>query len=464
MRQLKNLTLDRIAIIALSLITFALVFVGARHAYPRMETRSISISSGSPKGETYILMQAVKAVAERYYPRLKISVVESSGTVDSLNRIENGEAQFATVEASVIAGAAARSVAVLFPDTMQLLVHDDSKIQRFQDLKGKRVALTRTQGPFRTFMLLARHFGLRESDFSFIGSDDESAEVAFTRNEADAFFAVRVLRGGATLRLVKAGGVRILPIDDALALHMEVPAFQAAAIPKASYLADPPIPPVDTATLSSDRLLLARADVPDYVVFEITEILMERRQEIAAAIPDTNQLASVLPANIRAPDGRNGLSAGVHSGAALYYNHGQIKDGKVEIFTSIVTVCVLIGLWMWAIHSSIRRRQKIYADAFNRRVLQLMDVVLSSTSDRQLESVRTELLALMERVVLDLESDKFSEESFQTSRVVWQIAFDLLRERYSYALSGGLEASALKASAGSAESRRPRRWSLLRDS
>jgi uncharacterized protein len=461
MRQLSKLTLDKIAIILLSLATIALVGLGASRAYRRLGPHQISVATGTSKGETYTLMRAMKTVVERYHPRLTITLLETSGTVDSLNRLENGEAQFATVEASVMAGAAARTVAVLFPDTIQMLVHDDARIQRFADLKGKRIALTRTQGPFRTFMLLARHFGLREGDFTFIGSDDESAEVAFARHEADAFFAVRVLHGGATMRLVKAGGVSILPIDDALALHMEVPAFQAATIPKDSYSADPPVPAMDTPTLNSDRILLARGDVPDDVVYDITEVLMERRQEIAASISDNDQVAGVLPANIRPPDGRNGLSAGVHQGAALYYNHGQTKIGEAEMFTTAVTLCALAGLWMWAIQSSVRRRQKLYADAFNRRVLQLMEIALSSTSERQLEAVRTELLALMERVVLDLESDKFSEQSFQTSRVVWQIAFDLLRERY--ALSGGLDPSALKASASSFEAGKPRRWSLLRD-
>jgi TRAP transporter TAXI family solute receptor len=455
---LRTLTLDKIAMILLSLATIAVLWIGIVLAYPRVGDQDIAIATGTTKGETYILMQAVKTVAERYYPRLKIKLLETSGTVDSFNRLENGEAQMATGETGVMAGASARTVALLFPDTIQMLVHNDAKIQRFEDLKGKRIALTRTQGPFRTFMLLARHFGLREADFNFVGSDDDSAEVAFTRHEADAFFAVRVLHGGATMRLVRAGDVSIMPIDDALALHLEVPALQEATIPKDSYTADPPVPPADTPTVSADRVLLARGDVPDDVVYELTEILMERRQEIASAIPDTDEVARVLPANIRPPDGKNGLTAGVHHGAAVYYNHGKTTISETEVFTGAVTVSVLVGMWMWAIRSSIRRRQKEYSDRFNRRVLQLMEMSQTSNSERQMATIRTELLALIEKAVLDLESNQLSEESFQTSRIVWQITFDLLRERV--AASGGADLVALSRDPDPGQ---PRRWSLLRD-
>jgi TRAP transporter TAXI family solute receptor len=455
---LRKLTLDKIAIILLSLATIALVSFVIALTYPRLGTQEIRIATGTSKGETYILMQAVKTVAERYYPQLKITLLETGGTVDSLNRLENGEAQFATGESGVIAGPSARMVAVLFPDTIQTLVHDEAKVQRFADLKGKKIALTRTQGPFRTFMLLARHFGLREGDFTFVGSDDDSAEVAFVRHEADVFFAVRALHGGATLRLSRAGNVSVMPVDDALALHIEVPAFQEATIPKDSYTADPPIPAVDTPTVSTDRVLLARGDVSDDVVYELTEVLMERRQEIAGAIPDTEEVVRVLPANIKPPDGRNGLTAGLHRGASLYYNHGQTKISEAWIFTAAVTLGVLIGLWMWAIRSFTRRRQKEYSDRFNRRVLELMEMSQSPQATRKLPAIRTELLSLMEKAVLDLESNKLSQQSFQTSRVVWQIAFDLVRERFTLPIGAELAAAAQEPETG-----RPRRWSLLRD-
>ena len=150
-----KITVDLVATVLLSLATAGLATFGVSLLLPRFGTQHVTIAAGSPDGEAYILMQAVKAVAERYNPRLEISFLDTAGSVDSLNRLERGEAQMVTTEADIIAGPSARSVAILFPDTIQVLVRNDSDIKRFTDLKGKRIGLVRSQGPFRAFMLLA---------------------------------------------------------------------------------------------------------------------------------------------------------------------------------------------------------------------------------------------------------------------------------------------------------------------
>ena len=171
-------------------------------------------------------MQAVKAVAERYNPRLEISFLDTAGSVDSLNRLERNEAQMVTAEADIIAGPSARSVAVFFRTPFRcwsatMPISNGSRI-----LKGNVLPWCARQGSFRAFMLLAQHFGLRESDFNFIGADEASAERAFARNEADAYFANRPLHAAALTRFVAAGDVSFMPIEDALALHLDVPALR----------------------------------------------------------------------------------------------------------------------------------------------------------------------------------------------------------------------------------------------
>lgn len=458
----RRITVDLVATIILSLATAGMVAFGISLLLPRFGKQKIIIAAGSPDGEAFTLMQAVKAVVERYDPRIEISFLQTAGSVDSLNRLERGEAQMVTTEGDIIAGPSARSVAILFPDTIQVLLRNEANIKRFTDLKGKRIALVRSEGPFRSFVLLAQHFGMRESDFNFIGADDASAERAFARNEADAYFAIRPLHTGALIRFVAAGDVSFMPIEDALALHLEVPAFASAAIPKDSYTGNPMVPATDVPTISSDRLLLARSDVPDSVVYEITKVLTERRQEIVAAIPDTAGAVRALPANIKAPDGKNGLTAGLHSGAATYYNRGEISFSEGEEFGAFITLTVLTILWLWTLRSGLRRRQKDYSDTFNRRVVQLMRESQTTHVEDRFLTIRHELLQMMMKAVIDLDHDHVSEQSFQISRVIWQIAFDLIRERI--AAVGLADPAALTEEAIRAgESAKERPWSLLRD-
>src|SRR4051794_30732946 len=108
---LKRITIDMVATALLSLATIAVIIVGISRFLPSFGTYKIIIAVGSTNGEALTLMKAVKAVAERYDPRLEISFLETAGSVDSLNRLERNEAQMAATEADIIAGPSARSVA-----------------------------------------------------------------------------------------------------------------------------------------------------------------------------------------------------------------------------------------------------------------------------------------------------------------------------------------------------------------
>src|SRR5690348_17700599 len=113
----KRITVDMVATALLSLATATVVIVGISRLLPRFGTHKIIIAAGTADGESLPLMKAVKAVAERYDPRLEISFLDTAGSVDNLNRLERGEAQIVVTEADLIAGPSARSVAILFQDT-----------------------------------------------------------------------------------------------------------------------------------------------------------------------------------------------------------------------------------------------------------------------------------------------------------------------------------------------------------
>jgi hypothetical protein len=67
----------------------------------------------------------------------------------------------------------------------------------------------------------------------------------------------------------------------------------------------------------------------------------------------------------------------------------------------------------------------------------------------------------MMKSVIDLDHDHVSVQSFQISRVIWQIAFDLIGERI--AAVGLADPAALTEEALTIQSGKDRPWSLLRD-
>jgi uncharacterized protein len=374
------------------------------------------------------VMQALKTVTERYYPRIKITVHESSGTTDSLNRLESRQAQMAAAQADVVPGPSARTVAVLFEDAFQLLVHKDVPVTQFVDLKGRRIALARSGGQYRSFQFLAQHYGLKESDMTFVGGDDEGAELAFARNEADAIFRVRPLHDAAIAHTVSGGAANFVPITDISALSADMPAYTASSIPKGAYAANPIIPPSDIPTVSVQRLLVARRDVENEVVYAILRILMERHDELAAAIPNDRPEIRSLIAHISRPVAGVGLNAGLHPGATAYYDRESTSfvRSHADLLALLLAGFVFAFMWFSQLGQLTAWRQKRRADQYNRQVLALLRESRLGKRERSMEQIRSDLTTLLLAAVQDLERDRLSEESFHSFHRIWQIAHDMI--------------------------------------
>src|SRR5215831_3063750 len=166
MMQTGNLTKwkpEKIGILVLVVVTAVLAAIGGSALLDAMSSKQVVIAAGPARAESYVLLSALKSVVERHYPRIRVLIHETTDTTENLRRLERGDAQFAASQADATAGPSARVVAVMFEDTFQLLVHADSGIHQFTDLKGKRVALATRGAQYQTFLFLAGHFGLKES-------------------------------------------------------------------------------------------------------------------------------------------------------------------------------------------------------------------------------------------------------------------------------------------------------------
>src|ERR1700678_1680183 len=133
----------RSALAALSMaVIAALVIIW----WQQSKTEHLTLAAGASSGESYILGSALKTVVERHYPKIRLTLLETGGTVENLSMLRDGRAQLATTQADIPAGAKARSVAVLYDDTFQLLVPKDSQSKSLVDLEGKRIALAQRGG------------------------------------------------------------------------------------------------------------------------------------------------------------------------------------------------------------------------------------------------------------------------------------------------------------------------------
>ena len=411
---------------AVAFVTLAFASLLARMIYESTKVEHITVAAGSSRAESYILMQALKSVVELHYPHIRMTVIQTGGTAASLAMLDHGEAQLAPAQSDGKPGASARTVAVLFEDKFQLLVQKGKGVQQFTDLVDKNIALPTSGGQYESFLFLASHYGLDKTKFHFVGADEEDADAKFSGGLADAIFKVRGVPNGFIQGLVLTGKVEFLPIDEVEALQVEQSAYVPRDIPKGAYSGMPAVPPSNLHTVGLARLLMASQDVSGPAIYSITEVLSNRRQEIAAAIASTDAKVRPLLAGIRKPTPADGLSAAIHPGALAFYDGQQVSfiGSHPDLIALFAVIFGLIWLWGFALRRLSDHGQKTRINEFQTTVLQLIEEARASDSERRLEPIRAELMMIMTAAIRDLGNGRISEKSFQSFRVIWQVAID----------------------------------------
>jgi uncharacterized protein len=213
-------------------------------------------------------------------------------------------------------------------------------------------------------------------------------------------------------------------------MKIRYPAFQAAQIPVGAYLGNPPIPAQDFPTVSIQRTLLASDHANAVAVRAVTEVLLERRQEIMDEIPARMTEVRLLLVQTRRPLPQSGLGPSLHPGALSFYDKDKPSFllAHADYVGLILTVGLMAGSWIWELKRWMQRQQKTNADQYSNRVVALISGVQEVTSLAPLDETWRELLKILTEA-RDLDADKLSEESFNSFRVILQIGMEVTKER-----------------------------------
>jgi sulfonate transport system substrate-binding protein len=93
---------------------------------------------------------------------------------------------------SYVNGGKVQAVAVTEPNAENcgLLVPKDSKVQKFADLKGKKIAFLKSTNSYISFLHQVKAAGLKESDFKIIEVTGPPANKAFQSGQLDAYYSI----------------------------------------------------------------------------------------------------------------------------------------------------------------------------------------------------------------------------------------------------------------------------------
>lgn len=292
-------------------------------AGPRQPVLLLTGPSGgaySPLGE---------ALADIYNAKLStVQVTATStdgpqGAASNAQAVETGQAQLAFSRADLAfqrfqqaqeegKGSHLRSIAVVYTNTVHLLVRRGSGITRGEDMRGHRV------------MVGDESLGGGLSRVVVEGHGVALEEVKTLNNARNAFsmlrsgeLDVRIFASAYPLAGIEDVGpgshIALLPLSQDVIERMrsKFPFFKPAVIPKGTYKGQD----ADIPTVGIDGLLLCHDSMPESIVYELTRTLF-------SALPDLTktQSAARLINAVNAP----ATPVPLHPGAARYYRERDL--------------------------------------------------------------------------------------------------------------------------------------------
>jgi TRAP transporter TAXI family solute receptor len=411
----------------LSLIAVVALAADLITDYARID--HLRIATGRQGSEYNAFGKALKTIIERHHRRLRIELVTTTqGSRDSMERLNRNEVDLALAQNDTPGLGSVRSIALLFPEVLQLYVRDEASVCRVGQLRGKRIStLPEGSGTASSLENLLEHYrSTPDANFAeIVYSEPNQAHEKFRDRQVDAAFHIIALGEvakdciGPSLRT----GGRLLPVEQIAALKWEHPYLEPATIPKGFYGGYPPLPQTDIPTAAVRAVLLVREGLDHDIVCQITRTLYEHRNELITA----NSLA----VHMSRPNKPEEMLFPLHRGARAYYNRDKpgILITYADLLTLSFSVTVLCVSGIWHLRLRLAQRRKDRADTYNLEILNLVDRVHKIDDHGELEEVHQCLFDIFRRVVEDVAQERVSSESFQLFAFPWEMAIGAIRHR-----------------------------------
>ena len=260
-------------------------------------------------------------------PQAHIDLRTTSGGVVVVSAVDGGQGQLGLAQSDVVYIAYRRgiernlyphknlrAIAVLWVNTLYVLVRRDSPFQSISDLKGRRVGiiLPGTSGEFSTRIVLGAH-GMSYADVQPTFQPTGQIVPKLGLGEIDAVFSANPLMLAAARALSETVPLRLLPISRTVInrLRGSYPFLKPVTV-AANQLHGQSRP---IETLGSEWLLVCRSDLSEDLVYQLTR---EFFAQLPALARDHGEAALIDPEQAPA------TPIPLHAGAARYYREREV--------------------------------------------------------------------------------------------------------------------------------------------
>jgi uncharacterized protein len=296
------------------------------------QPKQLSIATGGTGGVYYPMAGGLGAILAKEIPGLTATAEVTGGSVDNMKLIGAGKAEvaFTQVDTAVdaingrdkfsAAKVPVRALGVLYPNLMQIVTLEGSGIEKFEDLKGKRVSTGSPGSGTEIFAFrLIEAAGLdKDKDMKRERLGAAESANALKDSKVDAFFFVAGVPTSAITDVAATPGVKMKLIDhDHLVAKVKEkhgPVYSVSAIATGAY----PNQAKDNKVAAVWNILSVNESMSEELAYSLTKVLFEKRADLANVhkealnIKDANQLAA---------------NAGIpwHPGAQKYFKEKNLK-------------------------------------------------------------------------------------------------------------------------------------------
>lgn len=290
---------------------------------------SFKMPTGSATGSLYIVGQALSAIVSKYAPNIVMVAIPGGGSISNARLVGKGDVPISLSGAIFVHYAyyglapffpnesypKLRVVAPIHPNLVGFIVRADSGMKTIYDLVGKRVAVAEPgSGDNALAELLLKEAGLSGKVVELNVGEPDSWNM-LKAGQVDAVIMFTALPNPNLYEFSMTCPITLLEIPDDLAKKLEskYPFLSRAIMPKGTYNGVDR----DIQILKVPMLIIANADTPEDLVYQVVKIYWTHFDEVKA-------MASFLQ-YVNRNDPLAGISIPLHRGAYRFWTEAGIK-------------------------------------------------------------------------------------------------------------------------------------------
>lgn len=326
-----------LVLIALGTGVVALASIGL-YFYERPTTLKVAVPRG---GESQKLFAALNQELIKTHADVRFHLVPTDDVRAAAKAMADGAVDLAVVRSDIAMPTDAATVLILSRQLAMIVATHGAGYANFSDLKGKRVAVLASEisGDANRKLLetIETQYSLPHDAIDKKLVDLAGLQPLLQSGEIDAVFAFGAFDSPQISEIVQllshqagaADSLVFIPIHESHAMAKRFPGFEATEILRGAFGGSPSRPAENVETIGATLRLVARNELANATVGEVTSEILANRAAAAAVAP--------LAHHIEAPETERGGALPTHPGAAAFL------DGEEETFFEKYSDLIYIG-------------------------------------------------------------------------------------------------------------------------